>query len=72
MQESLGTCKTDLRQILGDRKTKPLPAIGEKEPFAIRVFSWPGQGIYEWNKWEWLVMWSEAPESMIQGVELLG
>ena len=45
LQASLGTFKTVLRAILGERWIKPFPAMAEKEPSAIRIFSCPEQGI---------------------------
>lgn len=35
LQASLGTWRTDLREMVLDRLTKPLLAIGEYEPSAI-------------------------------------
>ena len=45
---------------------EPFLAIEDNEPSTIFTFCLPEQGLYEENKLEWLVIWSEAPESTIQ------
>ncbi|KAM7486205.1 hypothetical protein LguiA_002214 [Lonicera macranthoides] len=46
----------------------PVPAIGERVPSAILTLKLPAQGEYEEKRLDASVMWSEAPESIIQGV----
>ena len=46
------------------------PAIGEKLPSVILTFLFLAHGELDSNMFEELVMWSNAPESIIHGVDL--
>ena len=48
---------------------RPLPTIEEKQPFAIHTFSLLEHGVYVSKRLDKLVMWSDAPESMIHGAD---
>lgn len=45
---------------------EPFPEIEHNVPSATLTLSLPEQGVYEWNRVEDPVIWSEAPESIIQ------
>lgn len=64
LQVSLGTWMTYFKLISSKILIWPFPAIAKKLPYVILTFSLPGQGDYVWNRWEKLVMWSFAPESI--------
>ena len=46
---------------------EPFPAMDERFPSAVLIFWHPEEGKYDENMYEELVIWSVAPESMIQG-----
>ena len=64
--DNLGTWRTLFKVIDGLIWTSPVPATVAKDPSAVAIFLLLGHGEYvEKNLDEW-VMWSVAPESMIQ------
>jgi len=60
-----GTCRTEAKVIEGE--TNPLPDTGDKEPLAILTLSLAEQGLYDKNKGDIPVIWSEAPEWITHG-----
>jgi hypothetical protein len=60
----LGTWRTEAKVIEGVTETNPLPNTCDREPSAILTLSPPEQGLYDENKWDIPIIWSEAPKSM--------
>ena len=63
----------DIMQSNGRRNNKkPFQAMVEKDPYAIFIFRFHAQGLYEENNLEDLVIWSVASESIIHKQLKLG
>lgn len=51
--------------------TKPVPATLDKEPSVILTIKFAERGVKVWNSISLLFVWSEVPESIIQGLDVL-
>ena len=67
MHDNFGTWRSELRIILGQISIEHVPATVEREPSSIFTLTFPGLGVWEENNLGQPVIWSVAPESMIQG-----
>ena len=64
----LGTWRIDFRVRFFKRNIEPFSTTGDKVLFAILIFKFLEHGVYNEKSWNWLDIWSETPESIIQSV----
>ena len=69
LHELLGTWRTDSKVRIFEIGTEPFLAVDENDPSEILISWLPRQGEYVENKFDKLIIWLKASESVIHGAK---